>query len=388
MIFKNLSLSKMRPIYRVHATHTIRGVALSMVSIYIPAYLMTQGYSLVSIIFFYALLHITGLAITLFVTTRLVNRFGTLHTLRWCYPFHIAYFVLLLLLGSQDIPLWVIAVAGGIAEFLYWVPLNMILLRNAGEASLGKDLSMFFALPKFFSIFGPIASALLIPIIGFWWVFLVSSLGLIASFLPLAGLSEEPRGNIIVWSRIKDLLQKRKKLFFLEGLDNVLEEAEWFWGIYVFLLFGSLSIPGIVGSLEAVGGALFALFVGSKISRSQNRFIFFGAALLFLVSFLRMFFSENFFTAYAFTVTASFALVMFLVSYTSLIYQKVKKDDEEEFIILREIPAVFARLVVYFCILATMYFQELFFLIPMLVVPVLLFGVRKLREEQSKNVPV
>lgn len=370
-----------RPIYRVHSAQTLRSVALSVVSIYVPIYLLTLGYTLSEVIFFYAILHSFGLLVTFAVVTRLINRFGTLFTIKWYYPFQILFLALLFFLEKEGIPLWLIAVVGGTANVLYYVPLNMILLRNTNVNKLGSDLATFFALPKMFGIIGPIISALLIPIIGFWWVFTVAIIGLFFSYLPLAGLYEKPRGEVIAWSRIWNLLKKRKSVFMLEGLDNILEETEWFWGIYVFLLIGSLSAPGIVGALASLGGVAFTFFVGAKVNKNTSRYILLGSLALMGVAIGRMFVDTPVW-AYVLTIGASFAFMIFLVSYTSMIYKRVKKDDEEEFIILREIPTVLGRLVVFGLILLMVRNLKFLFLFPILVLALLLWKNRYYRDKQ------
>ena len=78
--------------------------------------------------------------------------------------------------------------------------------------------------------------------------------------------------------------------------------------------------------------------------------------------------------AYLITVMASFLMTLFLVTYFTTIYKTVKGPEEEEFIILREIPTVLGRMVVFGAILLTLKDLRFFFLLP-LIFSILLLSI-------------
>jgi hypothetical protein len=169
------------------------------------------------------------------------------------------------------------------------------------------------------------------------------------------------------WSKLRE----RKLLFLLEGFDNIIEESEWFWGIFVFLIIGTLQAPGIVGSLEALGGAIFTVIVGKYANKSVKVLIPIASVGLIITWFARVFI-ENALPAYSITLIASFFMTLFLVSYFSMIYRAVKNQQEEEFLLLREIPTVLGRMVVFGTILITVENPRLFFVLPILTMIILL----------------
>jgi MFS family permease len=384
--FKKFQLTGKRQIYRVLVSHTIRGIALSCVSVYVPIYFFTRGHSLTEVVGYYALLHFSGLLIALTVIPRLIERFGLIRVFKLNYPFEIAYFALLFLLPYFPIPIYAIAFVGGMATFFYWVPLNILLIKNADFDKMGTDLANFFALPKFFSIVGPLVGAALVYFVGFWPTFLIAMFGLILSYLPLVGISVS---EIMVAFNFRQAWQKikaRKLLFFLEGFDNIIEESEWFWGIYIFLIVGSLMVPGIIGSLGTIGAVLFTLLIGKRANRSDRKIVLWSATGLMLISAARIF-VESQIAAYAVSVVASFAVTAFLISYFSVIYRAVKGEGEEEFIILREIPTVLGRMIVFGGILLTASHPGHYFLLPLFatLVLVILF-LTKMRTANSVTV--
>jgi MFS family permease len=360
-----------RDIHRIQLAHSLHSVALSFVGVYVPIFLLTHGFSLIETIFFFVTLHLSGLAVGLTICPWLMKRFGLAQTLRLSYPFQVAFFVFLNLIPIYHIPWLLVAALGGIAIFVYWMPLNILLVKHADEKKMGSDLGAFFALPKIFGIAGPLISAGLIPFIGFWPMFIVAGIGILLSYLPLVGIGRNGIAVVFRLAQAWEKIRRRKLLFLLEGFDNIIEESEWFWGIFVFLMIGSLSAPGIVGGLESLGGAIFALVVGKYANKNAMKLIpiaSVGLAALWVARF----FIETPLPAYLISVVSSFVMTLFLVSYFSMIYRNIKNDDEEAFLILREIPTVLARMVVFGGILLVASNPRQFFFLPIIAISILL----------------
>lgn len=235
---------------RIYIAHTINSVASSIIGIYVPAYLLTLGYPLARVILFFVVVHGIGLLFGLFIFPFLAQKAGLMNTFKLYYPMQILYLLLLSLLKTQHVQLEIIAAISGIASFAYWLPMNIFLIKFARHEEMGTALSKFFALPTLFGIIGPLLGAILIPWVGFWPVFVVTVIGIIASFIPLAHVEDSDiQINLNLWNSVKRIA-RNKTIFVFEFFDNIIEESEWFWSIYVFVIIGSLTTPGIVGSLQ------------------------------------------------------------------------------------------------------------------------------------------
>ena len=361
----------MTNVKRVYIAHTINIVACSIVGVYIPAYLLTLGFPLSRVILFFVISHGVGLLFGLFIFIPLVQKWGLLNTFKLYYPLQIVSLLLLSLIKTYHIPPEIIALSTGLANFAYWLPLNIFFIKHSETKDLGSNLSKFFALPSIFSIAGPLLGSLFIPLVGFWPVFAITTLGIIASFIPLAGIDESTITVSLNFTRAWERLKRHKIVFLFEFFDNIIEESEWFWSIYVFLIIGSLTTPGIVGSMQAIGGSLFTLLVGQFANRYGKKLIPIVATCLLLTTILRIFIHQPV-SAYTVTLVASFLLNAFLVSYFSTIYKTVKNDNEEEFMILREIPTVLGRMVVFAGIYLTISHLQYFFILPACIIALLL----------------
>jgi len=361
----------MKAINRVNLSHIINSVALSSIGVYVAAYLLTLGYPLSKVILFYVINHAWGLFFGLFIVVPLIQRWGTINTVKLYFPLQIISLLLLNFLKYKLYPPELVALFSGAATYAYWMPINVLFITHSESKDMSQNLSRFFALPQLFGIAGPLIAALLIPIIGFWPFFAVAVIGMVLSYLPLAGVDDKEISVRFNFSGAWERLKRQKLLFLFEGLDNVVEESEWFWGIYVFLLIGSLSTPGFVSSLQQLGGVIFTLFVGKFVKRNAKKMIPLATMALMLLYILRLFITRAL-PAYIVASVASFVMTLFLVSYFSTIFKTIKGDDEVEFVILREIPTVLGRMVVFATIFLVISNLRLFFIMPLVFAGLLL----------------
>ncbi|MFA5986298.1 MAG: hypothetical protein WC819_03050 [Parcubacteria group bacterium] len=382
LIFQKIIKDK-REIYRIHIAHTIRSIALSFVSIYVPVYLLTIGNTLTDVVVFYAIFHGFGLLFTLFVISPLIQKIGLVRIFQLYYPMEILFYVSLYFMQDWHMPFGIVAMVGGMATFIYWVPLNILLVKHTDFDKMGTDLATFFALPKILQVLNPLISVVMVYFVGFWPIFIIAILGLILSFIPLHGIKSHESKLSLHWKETFAKIKKRKKLFFLESLDNVIEESHWYWSIYVYIMIGSLAVPGIVGSLSSIGGILFLFFIGKKANKDPHKLIIIAALCVIVVSVGRIF-SHGQIMAYVLTLVGAFSMTFFLVPYFSYIYKSVKDKNEEEFIILREVPTVVGRMVVFGCILFTINQPQYFFILPVVVAIILLIMFLFCKKEITK----
>ena len=361
----------MSEVRRIYTAHTLNRVFSSIISVYIPAYLLSLGFPLSRVILFFIINHGIGLFFGLFIFVPLVKKWGLLNTFKLYFPLQVIYLFLLSTTTTYHLLPEAIAVVGGLATFAYWIPMNIFLVKYATHSDMGNIVGKFFALPNLFGIVGPLLGALLIPRIGFWPVFVLTVVGLIVSFLPLATVNDKEMTVDLNFGKIWGRLIRSKTLFLFEFLDNIIEESEWFWTVYVFVVIGSLATPGIVGSLEAIGGSVFTFLVARYVNQYGRRLIPVAGASLLIISVLWIM-TRGTFNAYVVTVVGSFVLNFFLVAYFSTIYKTIKNDNEEEFLIVREIPTVLGRMVVFGVIFLTLSHLRYFFILPFVVTLLLL----------------
>lgn len=140
------SFLEKKDLNRVLSAHILRSVALSMIAVYIPVLLLENGQSLQSVILFYGLAHLSGLLAVFLIIVPLIKKYGTVRVFKLYYPLEITFFILLNIFvatGNEKL-IWVAAILTGVGNFAYWIPHNILFLRNSKKDSMGNDLSTFF----------------------------------------------------------------------------------------------------------------------------------------------------------------------------------------------------------------------------------------------------
>ena len=329
---------------------SLNGFAISFVAIFIPIYLFKLGYSF-QMVMIWLMIHHLSLLLFAFVTVKVSNKIGLVHSLHVRSALLLTYFSLLLF-GLKDIPIlfYIIPIISGVESAFYWIPLNILFVRNTKEENMGSSMSKFFVIPKALSMAGPLVGAFIVIHYGFNILFAFAMFLLFFTFLPILSLKSEKTDFIFSKEKLKEIWQKNKQYFVPEIIDNLAEDAMVLWTIFIFLQLASTLEVGIIATITAVTSLLFTLTLGKLTDQwDKHKLIKIGAFLVSVVWFINFTIGEFFPNQYLFyiaTIFATLSLKVFLVPYSSLMYNQARKDDAQ-FLVLREIPVVLGRLVLF-----------------------------------------
>lgn len=372
-------MKKIQNKHLITLSHATRSIALSFTSVYIPIFLLSRGFTLSQVIGFFALYHLSGLIFTLVLFPVFFARLGLVRTIQ-SYFFIETSYLLLLNYFVGDVSIWWLAILGGIANMVYWIPKNILFLNHAEFETMGSDLGWFMGLPKLAGIVGPIVSALIVTNFGFTPIFIISAIGLMIPGIILSRLTEIERGVTVNLGKGFKRLWNERGIFTLEYFDNIIEESEWFWPIFVFVSLGALELPGIIGAISSIAAFIFAITVGKIINTHQSQVLNVGILSMVVISLIRVAAPASEWLYLTLSFIAAFASTAFLAAYFAGIYRKVKSTGEEntEFMIVREIPTIIARLTVFGVLLLITSGRE-FYILPIVALFVLLGLMRRVK---------
>jgi MFS family permease len=305
------------------------------------------GNSIAEVMLFLITHHIT-LFISAFAVVILSNRLGLVRTLRIRFVFLFVYLFLLYLLQSQSgLPIYFVAIVGGMEGAFYWIPINTLFTRYAKTKSMAKQMSHFFVLPDAAGLAAPLIGGVVAGMFGFPALFVFAFIINIAAVGFLRGLSQEKTYFQFSWIRFKEIWRRNKIYFISEFFDNITEEIVGIiFPIVIYLSLHSVIGIGLVGTFLSVGMMGFTLIIGKFADHYNRKKMLRLGALLLIATFLAAFLTQSATGFYVISILLGFFLRFFLVPYNAFLYQNAKTDDAQ-FLVLRELPVISARVFVF-----------------------------------------
>ena len=335
----------MRNILKMHALSS--GFAGALVNVFIPIYLLTLGYSLVAVMLFLIVRHAVIL-LSAFGAVFVSNKVGLVRTLWIRFGFLFLYLFLLYLLQREDgLLMYLVAIVGGIEAAFYWIPLNVLFTRHADTKAMAKQISRFFVLPEAAGLLAPLIGGFVAVLFGFSALFVFAFLVNIGAVGFLGDLAQEKTHFQFSFTRFKQVWHRNKTYFVSEFFDNITEETVGIiFPIVAYFSLLSITDIGAIGTLISLGMMIVTLAIGRFADRyDKKKMLRLGAVLLIGTWFLA-FWTQSAIGFYAISILLGFFLRFFLIPYNALLYANAKTDDAQ-FLVLRELPVISARIFVF-----------------------------------------
>lgn len=149
----------------------LRTVALTMVGVFVPLYLLKNGYNFTDVLGFYTLFYIFGMCYDI-VVAHLIARFGPKHVMRVSFLLQVVFSLLLANLQSIPFAVPILAVVASLASTMYFMPYHVDFSKIKHTEHGGKELGFLQVMERIASIIGPIGGGLLAtfvaPQAAFW----------------------------------------------------------------------------------------------------------------------------------------------------------------------------------------------------------------------------
>lgn len=347
---KKLSLfwqKKEKGIKAVYTMASIDALGFSLIGIFVPIYILSQGFGLQDIIYFF-IVHNIFLLISIIFSVVIGKKVGLRFILVARLPFLFLYFSTLLTWETFHFSFFWIAIFSGVQSALFWAPLNIIFARESKPKHIGKYVSKMMAYPQIAGIAGPLFGILVIKFFGFKTLFGLAFLIIIFSVLPILRVDIKKIKYDLSFKKGMKLFRKYKKFMIAELFDNFGGEAEGIiWPVFIFMTSASIVSVGMIGALIPVGSVFFTLLIGRWIDKGDYKFFMKIGALFLFVIWLVRYVSDSSLVYYLTTVVSGFCLSLLLVPFSAKMTKIAKKEVVDEFIIFREIFFFAGRMVLF-----------------------------------------
>lgn len=253
---------------------TFRQFSLSMISLFVPIFLLKSGYSILEITLLEIAMFISIIFLHFFVL-HAIARLGVKRTLIISYIFNIIFYLLLyntdnfIGLSNKTLFLVIIGVFNILPTALYWSAHHVFFFKSTDSAHAGAKIGLLFCLPTLIGIISPYLGSVLITKYDFRFVFLLSAVLLVAaSFSLLFSENIEVKTARLNLKKILDLKHIRKNIiFFIQGVSFA--ATSFIWPILLFL--SSIKLTAI-GGLYLISSFIYSIvgFLAGKRSDKKS----------------------------------------------------------------------------------------------------------------------
>lgn len=255
-----------------YVSNAIKSFAESFVKIFIPIYLLTLGYELRDVAFFY-FVYFSTVGFTMPFFMNLGYRIGLKKVLTIGTFFYIVYYLLLNLLnGGFDISYIPIAIVYGLSVSLYFSSYHIIFSKCADGKSEAKKFSLLKILVLLTGTAGPLLGALFISNLSFHILFIIVSVFFFLSLLPLYQTEDYKTRHKPDKSVFKIFKQDTKEKGLAYQASAVLVIAtEVFWPIFIYNILKELVSLGAIITISSFITVLVLVFLGKVADKDENK---------------------------------------------------------------------------------------------------------------------
>ncbi|NIT03616.1 hypothetical protein GTO10_01610 [Candidatus Saccharibacteria bacterium] len=270
-----------KPLSALYFSFTLRTLAISLVSVFIPIYILNITGDFLWVLVFFAAYSsfVVALAMPL---GWLVVRIG----FRWSVfvaSVLLALELFLFSLAAENILyLWIVVPLEAAKLLLFWIPYHLIFVEDASARHFGEQVSIPGVIARLVAVVAPLAGGFTISKIGFTSVFYLAIFLVLASALPLFFMPHHAHGAYPGWRHIlKETFAGGYGRIFAAfwGVRSVALVAAVVWPVFLFgLTQNSYSEVGVITSAVLLVSVVSLLATGRAVDRFGRRLVLrFGA---------------------------------------------------------------------------------------------------------------
>lgn len=258
-----------RDINQIFLYELLKNFALSLIGVFIPIYILSQGLTVYHAALFIVLSGVSGILFS-YPVSRIVSRIGFKHGFVTSYLFIVPG---LILIRSFELDIYVIvgsSLAYNIGRVIHNICLNSEFAVDSDEDTRGTDSGKMLSLPSISRIIAPFLGGVVFASLGFDSLLLIALAFLLASILPLlASKDHRDPMNYSFMSILRKEHLRTVPLFVIRGIQAV--TAVSVFGLFIYTQVGGALEVGWARALDSLGFVVTGLFTGKVIERYGGR---------------------------------------------------------------------------------------------------------------------
>lgn len=327
----------------------VQGFAASMISVFIPIFLLELGFGL-SDVFIFLLIQWSSFSLLTPVSAKIISKMGLKEVIIFRTILFVGSLISLSLIGRVNIIseyYQFIAFFLGFSSCMYTLSITSLYANFMEKNKKGDETSKFISLPKLGVVFGPAAGGFISMYLGFTVLFIFASILLLCSVIPLSFIDhnlDHPKFDINVF---KESFKKLRKFFIFLNFYGIKGLVMFMvLPVSIYLVGESLGSLGVVVSVISLINIVFSLWLGRKIDHVKPRTVLkVGATLTALLMVVLGVLSSSYLLIYFSFLTGFTGILIDLPFETKLYEQAQKSGNPLMFLVFKELSFLPGRVI-------------------------------------------
>ena len=276
----------------LYLTLALVAFANSLISIFVPIYLWELGFPMWQILGFFVLLSAYFMIFTV-IFLPLFRNVSDKMMMFLSIPSLIIYYLFLSQIANYPIIYFIVPAFVALSMLLFNTGYHLGFTVAVDDGRVGREVGMRFVIEQVSQFSGPFVGGFLITVFGFGTTFLIGSLILLLSVVPMFFFPKRMFSRKLSFKRLSKYLTDKELLpFTISGIGYSVERIidGTVWAIFLFLALGNVEALGSVVSVGLLLGAVITLLVGYLADSGKRRkALSWSAVLLAAIWFIRPF---------------------------------------------------------------------------------------------------
>lgn len=338
----------------------LSNLAESMISLFVPIYLYSLHYSVVMIIFFFFICR-AGSAIFSLPVAQAVAKAGAKHSVLISTPFLIVYYLGLHFLPQYPILFFILPLGITFRALFYNFGFGLNFVDHLDRKKIGSELSFLAILAIISTIISPLVAGLVIVYFGYSFIFIVGSILLFLSAIPLFLTKDNYRQVSFTWKDLSSLLSRRGNIGMVLSFTGYAIESEIggvIWPIFLIMILGGVEQVGYLTAASSFVAILVLYFVGKITDRFDLRKMLNLGTLFYFLGWIGSLFADNSLKMAFVNFYKSVSGRFLILPWSSMFYKMMQRDTYFQLVVAQDFIFNASRLVIMPFIMAIFMFWQ------------------------------
>ena len=326
----------------------LMNLAESMIGIFVPIYLYSLHYSIVSILLFFFIGHVGNVVFSLPIA-RIVSKIGAKHAILISTPFIIAYYFGLQILPHHSLLFFILPLGITFRSLFYNFGFDLNFIDHLDKKSIGRELSLLGILSIIATVLSPLVAGLVIAYYGYGLIFILGGIILTVSCLPLfVSRDGHPAVNFSGKNIISLLSARQHASMVLSFTGYAIESSigRNIWPIFLIIIFAATEKVGYVVAASAFITVVVIALAGQLTDRYNPKKLLRFGTMLYFFAWLGCLFADTATKVFFINSYKSVSERFLHLPWASMFYKIVNRDSYFRLVVARDMVYNASRVLV------------------------------------------